>query len=544
MSRIDLPTGTGVDQHERFGEPAGVRTDHRNARRGFVPCRDVVVATASQHLYCADDFGSVFEHDVATGARTPRLFDRQTGVTGAARPHRRSERTPRVELQQRSGRTVEARRERSDPASDRLRRRFGRDVRVQHDGTALMSYRSFFDPSIWDPVTGEMTDPLDGVSSASSPTLPIASGPPSSCRTATQLVLEWRPVRHHDQHARVPGFRIDFEGHAPRPCERHRTSTHVPAVCETRSRCSTNSATTSARPSRPTATGDQPINSVQPSGDGTKVVISFDDGTYLFDAVTGRPTRCRPAAARSQRRQPERRRSRQHGRGRPVDLRSRHTRKARTSCRASTDTQNSWCSAQTVRCSPRRTKVTEPGSTTFRAEPNSARTSPTSTARSDTSACGLTARSSPSRTATSASCCGTSIRSTGWMRRARSQGATSPRTSGTSTSAPSASTTRAATATSPTVLSGDRITGGPHEDLADFGARSRIPGAVCSFAICSRARCNADALVTLSAPLTSVAARGSTVHTGRSSSATGSLSRARPVDSMINSARSASPPAP
>ena len=48
----------------------------------LVPCRDVVVSSASQHLYCADDFGSVFEQEVSTGARTPRLFDRQTGVTG------------------------------------------------------------------------------------------------------------------------------------------------------------------------------------------------------------------------------------------------------------------------------------------------------------------------------------------------------------------------------------------------------------------------------------------------------------------------------
>ena len=71
-----------MDEPERFGEPAR-RTETANLPRdGLVPCRDVVVSTASQHLYCADDFGSVFEQEVSTGARTPRLFDRQTGVTG------------------------------------------------------------------------------------------------------------------------------------------------------------------------------------------------------------------------------------------------------------------------------------------------------------------------------------------------------------------------------------------------------------------------------------------------------------------------------
>ena len=66
-----------------------------------------------------------------------------------------------------------------------------------------------------------------------------------------------------------------------------------------------------------------------------------------------------------------------------------------------------------------------------------------------TSRCALMARSSPSRTAASAWCCGTSIRSTGWTRRAHSRVGTCPRTSGTSISVHSASTTRVATATAP-----------------------------------------------------------------------------------------------
>ena len=71
-----------MDESERFGEHTR-GTGWRNAsRETLVPCRDVVVSSASRHLYCADDFGSVFEQEVSTGARTPRLFDRQTGVTG------------------------------------------------------------------------------------------------------------------------------------------------------------------------------------------------------------------------------------------------------------------------------------------------------------------------------------------------------------------------------------------------------------------------------------------------------------------------------
>ena len=82
VSRIDLPAGTTAWTNPSGSENLPVDPDDGKPRSGLVPCRDVVVSTASQHLYCADDFGSVFEQEVSTGARTPRLFDRQTGVTG------------------------------------------------------------------------------------------------------------------------------------------------------------------------------------------------------------------------------------------------------------------------------------------------------------------------------------------------------------------------------------------------------------------------------------------------------------------------------
>ena len=61
----------------------------------------------------------------------------RTGVTGPLALTLDQKRTPGIELQRRGGGTVEARRERPDPACDRLRRRLGRNVRVQLDGVAV-----------------------------------------------------------------------------------------------------------------------------------------------------------------------------------------------------------------------------------------------------------------------------------------------------------------------------------------------------------------------------------------------------------------------
>ena len=82
VSRIDLPAGTTAWTNLSGSENVPVEPEGEMPRETLVPCRDVVVSSASRHLYCADDFGSVFEQEVSTGARTPRLFDRQTGVTG------------------------------------------------------------------------------------------------------------------------------------------------------------------------------------------------------------------------------------------------------------------------------------------------------------------------------------------------------------------------------------------------------------------------------------------------------------------------------
>ena len=261
----------GVDEHEWFGEPAR-RTGWWNCRAlGLVPCRDVVVSTASQHLYCADDFGSVFEQEVSTGARTPRLFDRQTGVTGPL-----ALTVDQKELLASSysdGAVALWKLDGSGPIQSVIASEDGSVATFGYNSTA--SLLNFVGGALRSVALGSGHGRDDRChstpcSSARGPMHPIASGLHSGARRlAAGLPVHGWSVRHHDEGAgsgRSHRFRRRC---ARRSVERHRTSTHVAARRQTTSGCSINSGTTSGRPSRSHEPGTG-INTAQSSADGTK----------------------------------------------------------------------------------------------------------------------------------------------------------------------------------------------------------------------------------------------------------------------------------
>ena len=250
MSRIDLPAGTTAWMNTSGSENLPVEPEGEKPRLGFVPCRDVVVSTASQHLYCADDFGSVFEQDVSTGARTPRLFDRQTGVTGPLTlTLDQNNSWPRATATRRwhCGSSTGA----ADPAL--IASEVGSVATFGYNSTAslLNTSEELYDPSLWDPVTGEMTDPLDAVvigTWADAPDRFWAAfiEPPWAYRCRTWLRVVCTTPR------RRPGFRVFASNSKTTGLTFRGTTPPITACCcspQTTSGCSINSGTTSARPS-------------------------------------------------------------------------------------------------------------------------------------------------------------------------------------------------------------------------------------------------------------------------------------------------------
>ena len=166
VSRIDLPAGT-----RRWTTLAG----SENTLRGegippwdfLIPCRDVAVDAERERFYCDDEFGSIFEHDVMTGARTSRLFDRQTGLTAslALTPDGRE----LVSSSFTSNALVRWRLDGSGPVQRVIASETGSFATWGYsaDGSRLLSSGALLlDAAVWDPVTGEMTDPLDGIAFA------------------------------------------------------------------------------------------------------------------------------------------------------------------------------------------------------------------------------------------------------------------------------------------------------------------------------------------------------------------------------------------
>lgn len=285
VSRIDLPAGTTAWTNLSGSENLPVEPNGGLPRLGLVPCRDVVVSTASQHLYCADDFGSVFEQEVSTGARTPRLFDRQTGVTGPLAISldqkellASSYSDARVALWKLDG---------SGPIQSVIASEHGSVATFGYNSTAslLNSSQALYDPSLWDPDTGEMTDPLDGVfigTWADAPDRFWAAfvEPADSGYVLTGGLYDTTTK------ARVPGVRIDFgeDGIAVpwNDTAHHRlfllAADNVKVFDQLGNYIG------------PTITIDEPgtgISTAQSSADGTKVVISVNGRTSLYDAVTG-----------------------------------------------------------------------------------------------------------------------------------------------------------------------------------------------------------------------------------------------------------------
>ena len=288
VSRIDLPAGTTAWTNLSGSENVPVEPDGEMPRETLVPCRDVVVSSASRHLYCADDFGSVFEQEVSTGARTPRLFDRQTGVTGplalTVDQHEllaSSYSNDAVALWKLDG---------SGPiqrviASDRL----GCNVRVQLDGDAaeLVGGRSTTRRS-GIRSRGEMTDALDSVVIGTWADAPdrfwAAFVEPDDSPQGYRFT---GGLYDTTTKARVPGVRIEFGDDVLAVPWNDTAHQRMFLLAGDNVRVFDQLGNYIGPTITIPVTPGHGIQTVQSSADGTKVVISVDGQTSLYDAVTG-----------------------------------------------------------------------------------------------------------------------------------------------------------------------------------------------------------------------------------------------------------------
>ncbi len=164
MSRIDLQTGTTTWTNRSGSENLVLGASTGQPTDLLAPCRDVVVAADADNLYCADDFGSVAEQSVSTGVRTQRSFDRQTGVTGPLALTVDQSELLASSLTDDSIAVWKL--DGSGPIQRVIASEGGSIATWGYNttGTHLTATSTnLFDPSIWDPVTGQMTDPLDGI---------------------------------------------------------------------------------------------------------------------------------------------------------------------------------------------------------------------------------------------------------------------------------------------------------------------------------------------------------------------------------------------
>ena len=288
VSRIDLPAGTTAWTNLSGSENIPVEPDGELPRETLVPCRDVVVSSASRHLYCADDFGSVFEQEVSTGARTPRLFDRQTGVTGplalTVDQHEllaSSYSNDAVALWKLDG---------SGPIQRVIASDSGSVATFGYNSTAslLNSSEGLYDPSLWDPITGEMTDALDSVIIGTWADAPdrfwAAFVEPDDSPLGYRFT---GGLYDTTTKARVPGVRIEFGPDVLAVPWNDTAHQRMFLLAGDNVKIFDQLGNYIGPTIKIPVTPGHGIGTVQSSADGTKVVISVDGETSLYDAVTG-----------------------------------------------------------------------------------------------------------------------------------------------------------------------------------------------------------------------------------------------------------------
>ena len=285
VSRIDISTGTTMWTNTSGSENLLVGSSTGQPQDLLAPCRDVVVATNSDNLYCADDFGSVFEHSASTGVRTQRSFDRQSGVTGPLALTVDQSELLASSLTDDSVAVWKL--DGSGPIQRVIASEGGSIATWGYNatGSALTATSTeLLDPAIWDPITGQMIDPLDGI------LIGTWAAAPDRHWSAFFDGTSWPFGVLYDTttHARVPGVRIDFEGASPPYPWNDAAHQRMYLAWSDHIRTFDQEGTETGPTITPPATTGHAITSVQSTPDGTKLVISLFGGqTYLYDAATG-----------------------------------------------------------------------------------------------------------------------------------------------------------------------------------------------------------------------------------------------------------------
>ena len=80
MAKVDIASGT-VRWSNRVHSVNAVLADI-GPFVGLQPCRDLAVSVLAETVFCADDFGTIFAVALGDGTLSPNTYDRQTGITG------------------------------------------------------------------------------------------------------------------------------------------------------------------------------------------------------------------------------------------------------------------------------------------------------------------------------------------------------------------------------------------------------------------------------------------------------------------------------
>lgn len=287
LSRVDLSEGTttwmsrGGSANLLLG--IGVPID------GLNPCRDVAVAVTTDRFYCARDFGAVYERDASDGTATRRTFDRQSGPTASISLTSDNEKL--LAGSYASNALAAWRLDGGGPvqhviAQDKGSQLTGDNLTSGYnsDGSSIVSAGpTLLTARVLDPTTGatqaELAPNLGNFTWTADPDelwvvfLEGTGGTVRRFNVRTQTV--------------VPGAAITFEGDQPvlyddAPHDRlYLLWGHQIKVYDQHGQYI---GPTIPAPQR---TGDT-LNSVWPTPDGTKLVVSWWYETHLFDAVTGK----------------------------------------------------------------------------------------------------------------------------------------------------------------------------------------------------------------------------------------------------------------
>ncbi len=282
VSRIDLQTGATTWTNRSGSENLVLGASTGQPTDLLAPCRDVVVAADADNLYCADDFGSVAEQRVSTGVRTQRSFDRQSGVTG---PLALTVDQSELLASSLTDDSIAVWKLDGSGPIQRVIASEGGSIATwgyNTSGTHLTATSTnLLDPAIWDPVTGQMTDPLDGIFVGTWAAAPDRHWSAFSDGTGGLYDTTTRE--------RIPGEPIDFEGLAwpPYPWDDaahqrmyHAWGDHIKVFDQLGNKIGPTIEV-------PATTGNG-ITTVHATPDGTKLVISqFSGVTSLYDLATG-----------------------------------------------------------------------------------------------------------------------------------------------------------------------------------------------------------------------------------------------------------------